>query len=374
MKDIIILGSTGSIGRQTLEVVRRNRDKFRVVGLACGSNYKLLVSQIVEFEPHFVYIADDKLRAMLKQDYDNVIDNIEELAAKKCDYVLTAQVGIAGLLPTIAAIKAGNNIALANKETMVCAGKLINKLAAEHNVKILPVDSEHSAIWQCLSAGKSTEVEKLILTASGGSFRGLKREDLINVTAQDALQHPTWAMGAKITIDSATLMNKGLEVIEAMHLFGLPIDKIDVIMHKQSIIHSMVQYCDGSVIAQMSYPSMELPIQMAIGYPDRIYHPINRLDFSTVASLDFQPIDHDTFGCLDIAIKAASKGGLYPCAMNAANEVLVQAFIDNKITFLDIPYIIDKVLLQFDGSGDEYSISDILAADKVARELVRKFI
>lgn len=374
MRNIIILGSTGSIGRQTLNVIRRNGDKFHALGLACGRNVDLLNEQIAEFHPKYVYISDGTAKSKVKLNGAILIDNIVELAAIKCDFVVTAQVGIAGLLPTISSIKAGNNIALANKETLVCAGDLINRFANDNNVKLLPVDSEHSAIWQCLSAGKTSEVSRLILTASGGAFRGMKPDQLANIKSCEALKHPTWSMGSKITIDSATLMNKGLEIIEARHLFNMGIDSIDVIMHRQSIIHSMVEYIDGNVIAQMSYPTMELPIQMAIGYPDRIVHPIKRLDFKEIARLDFEELDSDTFQCLNIAREVGLNGGLNPCIMNSANEIAVAAYLDNKIGFLDIPYYISKVLDELGNSKVNYSIDDVLSADIEARALTERLI
>lgn len=351
MKYISILGSTGSIGTQALEIVRENRD-LKVAALAAGSNTELLERQIREFRPELVCIFDESKAAGLRlavKDLDvKVVSGMEGLieaaVIPKAEMVLTAVVGMIGIRPTIAAIQAGKDIALANKETLVTAGHIILPLAEERQVRILPVDSEHSAIFQSLQGNKREQVEKIILTASGGPFRGRKREDLKDVTVQEALNHPNWSMGKKITIDSATLVNKGLEVIEARWLFDVDFDKIDVVVQPQSLIHSMVQYVDGGIMAQLGTPDMKLPIQYALHYPERRYLPGERLDFWKIGKLDFEKPDMDTFYALKLAYEAGEKGGSLPTVFNAANELAVSMFLKGDIKYLEIVEIIEDCM------------------------------
>lgn len=361
MKEICILGSTGSIGTQALQVVDTYPDKFRVVALACNSN-GLIIDQIAKYSPEYVAVYDGKLADELRTRFASLkvfegAEGVEEIASKKYDLVLNALVGISGLRPTVKAIKAHNTIALANKETLVAGGDLVMPLAKQEGVEILPVDSEHSAIWQSLTA---KNVSRILLTASGGAFRDKTKEELKSAKAVDALKHPNWDMGAKVTIDSATLMNKGLEIIEAMHLFGVQSDDIKVLVHRQSVVHSMVEYADGSVIAQMSYPDMRLPIQIAMLYPERGNYAFNKYDF-VGKQLTFEDADEERFPCLRIAKFCAKERGLAPVIMNAANEVLVKAYLDNKIGFYDIPYYIEKALKEFyhgERVTDEKNICD----------------
>jgi 1-deoxy-D-xylulose-5-phosphate reductoisomerase len=351
-KRVAILGSTGSIGTQALDVISRNRDKFEVTVLTANNNITLLAKQVIEFEPKFVVIGNtakyEELKGILEhypvevQAGENAIADVVKL--DDIDIVLTAMVGYSGLLPTINAIKAKKDIALSNKETMVVAGELINLLARENNVKILPVDSEHSAIFQCLQGETPESVEKIILTASGGPFVGKTAEYLKTVTKNEALKHPCWDMGAKVTIDSASLMNKGLEVIEARWLFDITPDRIDVVVHRQSIIHSMVQFVDGSIKAQMGVPDMRLPIQYALGYPARISSNLPRFNFTNYPSLTFEQPDIKTFRNLQLAFDALKKGGNQPCVLNAANEIVVEAFLNDKIGFFEMSDIIEKTL------------------------------
>ncbi|MEF9991643.1 MAG: 1-deoxy-D-xylulose-5-phosphate reductoisomerase [Romboutsia sp.] len=382
MKKISILGSTGSVGRQTLEVVRENRDKFEVVAISANSSVDLLLEQIKEFKPKYVAVYDKtsalRLKRIIPTDINiEVLSGMEGLKSisslNEIDVLLTAIVGMIGLVPTLEAIKSGKDIALANKETLVCAGSLVMSEAKKHNVKILPVDSEHSAIFQCLNGEKNREIEKLILTASGGPFRGNKKEDLLNVTKNQALKHPNWSMGRKISIDSSTLMNKGLEVIEAKWLFDVDYNDIDVVVHPQSIVHSMVQFIDSSVIAQMGCPDMKLPIQYALSYPDRIENNFERLDFSKWSTLTFEKPDLDTFPCLKLAYDSIKMGGTYSAALNSANEVLVNEFLEDKIGFYDIPYYIEKTL-EVHNSISEATLEEILEVDRWSREFIRKSI
>lgn len=351
-RHIAILGSTGSIGTQAVEVVKAHTDQFQVEVLTTNNNAHLLIEQAIELQPNVVVICNEDR-------YDQVFSALDPLGIKvyagakaiasvvqmdSIDMVLTAMVGYAGLLPTIKAIEAGKSIALANKETLVVAGELITQLAAQKGVNIYPVDSEHSAIFQCLVGEFHNPIEKIILTASGGPFRGKTREFLSTVTKAQALRHPNWAMGAKITIDSATLMNKGLEVIEARWLFGLQSNQIEVVVHPQSIIHSLVQFEDGSLKAQMGLPDMRLPIQFALGYPNRIKSDFPRFNFLDYPSLTFEQPDRDTFRNLQLAFDALDKGGNAPCIINAANEVAVDAFLNDQIGFLEISEIIETCL------------------------------
>ena len=347
MKKIGILGSTGSIGTQTLEVAEANGD-LEIVGLAAGRNIKLLEEQIRKFHPRLAAVMDEKAAGELAvkiQDTNTKVvagmDGFLELAAmEEMETLVTAVVGMIGIRPTMEAICAGKDIALANKETLVTAGHLIIPLAQEHHVKILPVDSEHSAVFQCLNGENSREIEKLIITASGGPFRGKKREFLESVTLEDTLKHPNWVMGQKITVDSATLVNKGLEVMEARWLFGVDIDHIDVVVQPQSVIHSMVEFKDGAVMAQLGTPDMKLPIQYALYYPERRFLAGERLDFARLASISFEAPDMETFLGLPMAMEAAKKGGSMPTVFNAANERAVAKFLRREIGFLDIYDII----------------------------------
>lgn len=380
-RHLAILGSTGSIGTQALDVVRNHKDRFTIEVLSAQNNADLLIAQAVEFQPNVVVIGNESLYHKVFSALDahqiKVYSGTKSLASVvemgTIDMVLTAMVGYAGLLPTIHAIKAGKTIALANKETMVVAGELITKLAYEKGVDILPVDSEHSAIFQCLVGEFHNPVEKIILTASGGPFRGQKVDFLKSVTKAQALKHPNWTMGAKITIDSATLMNKGLEVIEAKWLFALKPEQIEVIVHPQSIIHSMVQFKDGSIKAQMGLPDMKLPIQFAIGYPARLHSDFPRFDFAKYPSLSFEKPDRETFRCLDLAYEAMQNGGNKACLMNAANEIAVQAFLEDKIGFLQIADIVEKTM-QNGSFVAAPTLEDYIQSDLEARAFASELI
>ena len=351
MKKIAILGSTGSIGTQTLEVVREN-DDLEVLGLAAGNNIKLLEEQIREFHPKLVAVWSEQkaseLRAMVRDVSVHIVsgmDGLIEIATMPgAEILVTAIVGMIGIRPTIEAIKAGKDIALANKETLVTAGHIIMPLAKECGVSILPVDSEHSAIFQSLQGNPHGALHKILLTASGGPFRGKKREDLEHIQVEDALKHPNWEMGRKITIDSSTLINKGLEVIEAKWLFDVEIDQVEVVVHPQSIIHSMVEYVDGAIIAELGTPDMKLPIQYALYYPGRRYLPGERVDFSKLSQLTFEKPDMDTFYGLALAIRAGKEGGSLPTVFNAANECAVGKFLNREIKYLEIPEIIEMCM------------------------------
>ncbi len=373
-KNIAILGSTGSIGTQALDVIEANPDKFQVEVLTAGSNAELLIQQAIKFNPNTVVIADESKY----DDVFNALDShdIKVYAGLKAlesvvtidaiDIVLTALVGYVGLKPTISAIKAKKTIALANKETLVVAGELITKLAYENAVNILPVDSEHSAIFQCLVGEFHNKIEKIVLTASGGPFRGKKTKDLQSVTVKEALNHPNWSMGSKITIDSATLMNKGLEVIEAKWLFNLQPRQIDVVVHPQSIIHSLVQFEDGSMKAQMGLPDMKLPIQYALAYPNRIVSKFPRFSFLDYPNLTFEQPDKTTFNNMNLAFESMDLGGNASCALNAANEITVDAFLNGKIKFLDIAKYNEKALLTIDLIKSP-TLDDLVETDRVVR-------
>jgi 1-deoxy-D-xylulose-5-phosphate reductoisomerase len=351
-KRIALLGSTGSIGTQTLEVISQNHDRFEVEVLTANNNIGLLIEQAKRFQPNVVVISNkchyDELKDALKNEPIKVYAGKEALEQvvqmETIDVVVTAMVGYSGLIPTCNAIKAGKHIALANKETMVVAGEIINQLAIDNKVNIYPVDSEHSAIFQCLVGEFNNEIEKIYLTASGGPFRGFSQEQLKTVTKADALKHPNWDMGAKITIDSATLMNKGFEVIEAKWLFGLKPEQIDVIVHPQSIIHSIVQFRDGSMKAQMGLPDMKLPIQYALSFPERLDSGFKRFNFLDYPTLTFEQPNTKKFRNLALAFEALNQGGNMPCILNAANEMVVQAFLSDKISFLQMPEIIEAAM------------------------------
>ena len=374
MKRIAILGSTGSIGTQALNVIRRHADLFCAEVLCAGSNADLLIEQAREFSPNAVAIADesryayvcDALRDTDVKVYAGTEAIVGLMEMESIDIVLAAIVGVAGLRPTLHAIECGKPIALANKETMVVAGAIVTAKARQHRVPILPVDSEHSAIFQCL-VGEVSAVDKILLTASGGPFRGMKREELATVTLAQALKHPNWSMGRKVTIDSATLMNKGLEVIEAKWLFGVDAKDIVVHVHPQSIVHSMVQFADGSVKAQLGIPTMETPIQYAFSFPEHIESHLPRLDLFTQNTLTFERPDTDTFRCLALAYKAIERGGNMPCVMNAANEVAVQEFLDGHIGFLDIADRVERAMQDAPFVASP-TIDDLIATDKTIRQ------
>jgi len=355
MKKLLILGSTGSIGINTLNVIRNFPEKFSVSALTVNTRIDLLEPQIKEFTPEFVVVKDKALAAELAKRIGKttkVLAGNEGLieAASVLDYdiFIGALVGFAGLVPTIEAIKRGKRIALANKETLVVAGEFVKNLAGKYKAEIIPVDSEHSAIFQCMAGESPDQVEKLILTASGGPFREMKKEEFNEVRVKDALNHPNWKMGNKITIDSATMMNKGLEVIEAHWLFNLPKEKIDVVIHPQSIIHSMVQFVDGSIKAQMGLPDMKLPIQYALCYPERLPNKYPRTNWSEITSLTFSQPDLNKFVCLKLAYDSLQSGGTAPCTLNAANEIAVEKFLKKEIKFSDIPVLICSALDHFD--------------------------
>jgi 1-deoxy-D-xylulose-5-phosphate reductoisomerase len=381
IKNIAILGSTGSIGTQTLEVIKDNPAMFRAFMITGHSNAYLLMQQAMEFLPEYVIICDEAKYAEVKEalahlpikvlaGYQAIKDMVTH---PEIHIVLTAMVGFAGLEPTINAIKAGKDIALANKETLVVAGELVTALAKEHNVKILPVDSEHSAIFQCLAGEEQNKIEKIILTASGGPFRGKTTGFLSTVTREHALKHPNWVMGAKITIDSASLMNKGLEVIEAKWLFDLEADQIDVIVHPQSIVHSMVQFEDGSIKAQMGLPDMKLPIQYALSYPNRVKNKFKRFDFVNYPNLSFEKPDLDTFRNLKLAFEALNRKGNMPCIINAANEIAVAAFLNNDTGFLDMSDIIETCMTKI-AYIEQPTLCDYLNTDKETRIFAQNLI
>ncbi len=383
MKRLVILGSTGSIGTQSLDIAREYKGEFEITALAAGRNAALMEAQIREFRPRYAVMWEESAAAQLKaavKDIDVKIlsgmDGLLEIASlPDYDILLTAVVGMIGIRPTIAGIKAGKTIALANKETLVCAGHIIIPLAKKMGVSILPVDSEHSAIFQSLNGEPKERVANIWLTCSGGPFRGKKREELLNVTAADALKHPNWSMGKKITIDSATMVNKGLEVMEARWLFDVDYDQVKVLIHPQSIIHSMVEYVDGAVIAQLGVPDMRLPIQYALFYPDR--RPADpqrqRADFYKLGRLDFDEPDTETFTALPLAIKVGKEGGILPTVYNAANEEAVAAFLAGKTGFLDIAGLIAQAVDGCTNVADP-DVEQILDAEKAARELVRSKI
>ena len=373
MKRIAILGSTGSIGTQALNVIRRHRDLFSVEVLCAGSNDKLLAQQALEFQPNAVVIADENkysaVQEALKDSDIKVFAGeqamVDLMEMPTIDMVLAAIVGFAGLKPTLHALEQGKAVALANKETMVVAGAIVTAAAARHQAPILPVDSEHSAIFQCL-IGENSPVDKILLTASGGPFRGMTRDQLATATLDQALHHPNWNMGRKVTIDSATLMNKGLEVIEAKWLFGVEPKDIEVLVHPQSVVHSMVQFRDGSIKAQLGVPTMETPIQFAFSFPDRIESFLPRLDFMQHPNLTFERPDRSTFRCLELAYQAIARGGNMPCVMNAANEVAVKQFIEGRIGFLDIADYVEQTMVDAAFIPNP-TLEDLLLTDKTIR-------
>ena len=374
-KHIAILGSTGSIGTQALNVVRRHRDRYAIEVLCAGSNADLLIQQALEFEPNAVVIADQSKYATVHEALCNTDTKVyagEEsmtdlMDMGSIDMVLAAIVGFAGLRPTLRALERGKAVALANKETMVVAGEIMTRTATLNRTPILPVDSEHSAIFQCL-VGETSPLDKILLTASGGPFRGKNRSQLADVTLDQALHHPNWSMGRKVTIDSATLMNKGLEVIEAKWLFGVEATDIEVLVHPQSIVHSMVQFHDGSIKAQLGIPTMETPIQYAFSFPERIESHLPRLDFADHPTLTFEKPDTSTFRCLDLAYRAIAQGGNMPCLMNAANEAAVQQFIEGRMRFLDIADYIERAM-QTAHFIAKPTLDDLFQTDKSIRNI-----
>ena len=382
MKNVTVLGSTGSIGVSALDVIERNPDRFQIVALTAGKNIKLLQKQIEKFRPGIVAVGNNenarKLRELIPAKFKLRIvghkEGINEVAAlESADIVISAISGAAGLIPTLTAIDAGKDIALANKETMVMAGDIVTKKAKRKRIRILPVDSEHNAIFQCLQGQKSGNLNKIILTASGGPFLNYSKAKLATVKLRDALKHPNWKMGKKITIDAASMMNKGLEVIEAKWLFNLDMSKIEVIIHPQSIVHSMVEFIDGSVLAQMGIPDMRIPIAYALSYPERINNKYQPLDLCKIKNLEFQRPDREKFPCLDLAYAAGICGGTMPAVLNAANEIAVEAFLNKTINFVDLSMIIDKVLNTHNSVKDP-SLEDILMADKWARAKTKQLI
>jgi 1-deoxy-D-xylulose-5-phosphate reductoisomerase len=383
MKNIVILGSTGSIGRNALDVIAKFPDRFRVIGLTAWNNSDLLQAQIIKFRPRVVAIADDCLGSEL---HDNLAGHdarpeilcghqgIAEVAGMaEADTVISAIVGSAGLLPTLKAVRAGKTVALANKETLVMAGHIFTGEVRNSGARLLPVDSEHSALFQCMNGCSRDSIRKLILTASGGPFLGRIAVDLANVTAADALRHPNWQMGRKITIDSATLMNKGLEVIEAHYLFDMPADKISVLVHPQSIVHSLVEFMDGSCLAQLSNPDMKGPIAYALSYPERLCNVMEPLDWGKLSGLTFLKPDTNTFPCLELAYEALECGGTMPAVLNAANEVAVHAFLDGMIGFNTIPVIIEKTM-EAHMSEAARDIELVISVDRWARDKAAEVI
>ena len=376
MKKILLLGSTGSIGVNSLNVIRKFPERFSVSVLTANNNIDLLQKQIEEFHPETVVVVDINKAGELKS---NLKENCKVLSGKDAlcevasqsdyDILLGAVVGFSGLAPTIEAIKRGKRIALANKETLVVAGELVTSLALEHNAEIIPVDSEHSAIFQCLVGEKKEQVEKLIITASGGPFLNIDKEKFSSVTVKEALNHPNWNMGNKITIDSATMMNKGLEVIEARWLFGFLSNQIEVVIHPQSIIHSMVQFVDGSIKAQLGYPDMCLPIQYALTYPERFKNDMERTDMPKINQLTFYKPDYEKYTCLGLAFQVLADGGTAPCILNAANEVAVSRFLKEEIKFSDIPVSVEKALNKFVNHATP-DIETIFECDRLTREYV----
>jgi len=376
---LAILGSTGSIGIQALDVVSHSLDELSVVALSASTAWEALVEQARQHGVRRIALAgrDSAARAAEAWTDGEVLagaDGLVELITEcECDMVLNAIVGSAGLVPTVAALGEGIDLALANKESLVVGGELVTQLADATGAQIIPVDSEHSALFQLLASERPGTVDRLILTASGGPFRGMRRDQLEDVTVEQALAHPTWAMGGKITIDSATLMNKGLELIEAHHLFGTPYSQIEVVVHRQSIVHSLIQLCDGATLAHLGYPDMRVPISYALHHPERVDVPVARLDLVALGELTFEPPDEETFACLRLAREAAEEGGTAPCALNAANEIAVHAFLNGRIRFLDIATVIEETLQSL-GAEQVHSFDALGEADGRARRLAAELV
>jgi 1-deoxy-D-xylulose-5-phosphate reductoisomerase len=379
MKRLTILGSTGSIGRSSLDVVARNMQDFRVVALSAGKNIDLLEKQIKTFSPDVVAVADESTASALRKRVNGLrvlsgVEGINGVASYELsDFVISSIVGAAGLLPTMAAIRAGKTVGLANKEALVMAGEIVMAEARKRGVKIIPVDSEHSAVFQCIEGHKRAGIRRIILTASGGPFAGKKKSELKDITVKDALNHPNWSMGKKISIDSATLMNKGLEVIEACWLFDMPPEKVSVLVHPQSIVHSLVEFIDRSCLAQMSMPDMRGPIAYALSYPDRIGDPIAPLELDAIGSLTFHKPDHETFPCLSYAYDAIKAGGTMPCVLNASNEAAVNAFLGGRIGFDGISSVVRKTV-DSHKRGPIATLEDVMDADRWSRETAEKCI
>lgn len=373
MRNISILGSTGSIGTQALDVIRNNLSEFSVKALACNSNIELLKKQIEEFKPEAVAVFDKEKSDLLKVDipvYSGMEGLVKLAKLDSADTMLNSLVGSIGVRPTVEAIKSGKNLALANKETLVTAGDIVMDLVQKNNVELKPIDSEHSAIFQCLNGEKKEDVKRIIITCSGGAFRDNTKEELVDVKAADALKHPNWDMGNKITIDSATLMNKGFEVIEAKMLFGVDYDDIEVVIHHQSIIHSLVEFKDTSIIAQLGWPDMKIPIQYALSHPKRFSNNLESLDLLRVFQLNFEKPDTEKFPCLKYAYEAGKLGGTMPCAVNAANEIAVKGFLDGKIGFMDIPRLIKETMDKHKNINNP-ELDEILDIDKKVKEETR---
>ena len=372
MKKISLLGSTGSIGTQCLDIIRENRDKYQVVALACGSNVDLLSEQIEEFSPVLAAVADEKAAQELQKNYPGTEiswgrQGLIDVACADCDMVVNGLMGIRGMEPTYHAIMSGKDVALANKETLVAGGEIIMKAAYEKEIKLLPVDSEHSAIFQCLEGNKGRNINRILLTASGGPFRGFSKEELEHVTLEQALKHPNWSMGKKITIDSATMMNKGLEVIEAKWLFDVDVEKIEILVHPQSILHSAVEFEDKSIIGQMGLADMRIPISFALCYPDRLPSKEPGLDFfSQGARMTFEKPDTEVFKCIKLAYESSKAGGTYPVTLNGANETLVELFLKKKIKFTDIQNILER-MLEAHSPAYNLDLEGIMEADRKAR-------
>ena len=372
MKKIALIGSTGSIGKQTLSVVRRHPDKFKIVSLSAGKNQEEFCAQVKEFKPLVATLSNpipSEIMAEKGTEFFSGEDAFKNAIIEQADVVVVALVGFKGMLAVLDAIEKGKDVALANKESLVVGGSIVMQRAKEKGVKITPIDSEHSAVWQALSFDFEKPFKKIILTCSGGAFRDLDKEQLKTVTAKGALNHPNWDMGAKITVDCATLVNKAFEVIEAKWLYNTSFDKIDVIIHRESIIHSMVEYLDGSVIAQMSYPTMELPIALALSYPERIDVGLKSLDFASIKNLSFESVDHDRFPCFNLVLEGAKEGGVYPAVINGANEVAVRLFLEGKIGYNDIYKAIYGAMQSYDGSMHVHE-EHLVEADAFARRYV----
>ncbi len=377
LEKVAILGSTGSIGTSTLAVIREHPEQFEVVALAAGNNANLMIQQVKEFQPRLVSMATREAAEAVKREVGDEVrvmwgdEGLKEVAASPdSTYLVSALVGSKGLVPTLEAIRAGKKIGLENKETLVTAGHIVTAEAKKHQVPLLPIDSEHSALFQCLHGERMDDVERVIITASGGAFRDWSREELVDATVEQALNHPNWAMGNKITIDSATMMNKGFEVIEAHWLFDFPYEKIDVVLHPQSVIHSMVEFKDGAVMAQLGTPDMRVPIQYALSYPKRMQLTTKRLDFVQLSRLDFKEMDFKRYPCLKMAYDAGKTGGTVPAVLNAANEVAVQTFLQGKCTFLAIEEIIERTLDAHQAVSNP-SLEEIEEADRWARQFAQ---
>lgn len=381
MKNIVVLGSTGSVGRQTLEVVEEFPDRFRILALTAAGNWKLLAEQARRFRPRVVVILREDLYSPLREALPGETEvlcgerALSEVASHpEADLVVSAIVGMAGLSPTLAALSAGKTVALANKEALVTGGELVRGTLRKSRARILPVDSEHSAIFQVLKGQRRRDLKRIILTASGGPFRTRPRESFACISPEEALKHPRWRMGAKITVDSATLMNKGLEVIEAHYLFRVSYERIRVVIHPESIVHSLVEFRDGSLLAQLSLPDMRLPIAYALSYPERLPLPYPRLSLVEVGRLTFEPPDPERFPCLILAYEAGRRGGFWPVALNAANEVAVAAFLERRLSFDRIPVLIEETLSRLSFSGKPGSLEEILSADRRTRALAERLV